>query len=186
MGPEVRTIEPSEFPGFVACLGAGFFQPIADGYAEYFLGQVDLDRTRAAFDSHQVVGTLRSFATELTVPGAAQVAAAALTSVTVAPSHRRRGLLTEMITADLRDAHERGEKVGILIAAEFPIYARYGYGVAIEGAKYTVNTAKVRWLDPAVGTVERVALAVLRKEAPVLYDRFRSVQPGSIERPTHW
>ena len=71
MALEVRTIQSSEFPSFVACAGAGFFHPVADGYPEYFLGDVDLDRTWAAFDGGGLVGTLRSFATELTVPGPA-------------------------------------------------------------------------------------------------------------------
>jgi len=186
MAPEVRTVRASEFPDFVACVSAGFLRPVADGYAEYFLQEVDLGRTWAAFDAGAVVGTLRSFATELTVPGPQQVSAAALTSVVVAPTHRRRGLLTEMITADLLSAQERGEQVGILIASEFPIYGRVGYGAAVEGAKYTVRSENVRFRSPAVGTMERVDLAVLRKEAPGIYDRFRAGQPGSIERSAQW
>jgi hypothetical protein len=70
---------------------------------------------------------------------------AALTNVTVAPTHRRRGLLTEMITADLRATAERGEPVGILIASEYPIYGRFGYGAAIEAASPTRWT----WRPPA-------------------------------------
>ena len=59
---------------------------------------------------------------------------AALTNVTVAPTHRRRGLLRRMITNDLRSAADRGEPVGIPIASEYPIYGRFGYGAAAEGA----------------------------------------------------
>src|ERR1700730_1288533 len=102
-------------------MGVGVLNPVADGYAQYFLGDVDLDRTWAAFDGPALVGTLRSFATAFTVPGPSQVNVAALTNVTGAPTHRRQGILTEMISADLRDTAERDEPVGILIASEYPI-----------------------------------------------------------------
>ena len=186
MVPEVRTISASDIPEFVACMGAGFFHPHAPGFANYFADDLDLDRTWAAFDIGAVVGTLRSFATELTVPGPQLLPAAALTNVTVAPTHRRRGLLTEMITADLRLASDRGEPVGILIASEFPIYERFGYGAAVEGAKYKVDTVHASFRHPGVGTVERVDFAGLRRDAPTIYDRFRLSQPGSIARSDRW
>lgn len=186
MDAEVRTILASELPGFVACMSAGFFNPVADGYAEYFAGEVDLERTWAAFEGGTVVGTLRSFATELTVPGVQQISAAALTSVTVAPTHRRRGLLTEMMTGELREARKRGECASILIASEYPIYGRFGYGAAVEGARYAIDTVTARFRDPGVGQVERVDLAELRQQAPDLYDRVRLRQPGAIERSTRW
>jgi len=167
-------------------MGVGFLHPVADGYAEYFLPDVDLERTWGAFKSDRVVGTLRSFSTAFTVPGPAEVQVAALTNVTVAPTHRRQGLLTEMITADLRASAARHEAIGILIASEYPIYGRFGYGPAIEGASYSVDLKSVRFLRPEGGTVELVDLAGLRKEAPTLYDRFRSGQPGSIERDDRW
>ena len=78
-----------------------------------------------------MVGTLRSFTTDMTVPGGT-APCAALTNVTVAATHRRRGILTAMITRDLADSVERGEIVGALIAAEYPIYGRFGYGAAVE------------------------------------------------------
>ena len=73
MTATVRTIEVHELADWVSSMGAGFFHDIADGYAEYFAPQVDFDRTWAGFDDGQVVATLRSFATELTVPGPAGV-----------------------------------------------------------------------------------------------------------------
>ncbi len=182
----VRTIAASEIDAWTRCMGVGFLFTVPDGYGEYFLGDVDLQRTRGAFDGGRVVGTLRSFATTFTAPGPAEVEVAALTNVTVAPTHRRRGLLTEMITADLRDSADRGEPVEILIASEYPIYGRFGYGPAIEGASYSVDLAATRFREQGSGTVELVDLAGLRTEAPGLYERFRARQPGSIGRNAHW
>jgi predicted acetyltransferase len=146
---------------------------------------MDLDRTWGAFDGSTVVGTLRSFATPFTVPGA-EVTAAALTNVTVAPTHRRRGLLTRMITSDLRASADRGEPVGILIASEYPIYGQFGYGAAIDGATYRVDAVTARFLRPGVGDVELVDLATMRVAAPPVYERVRRSQPGSIGRSARW
>jgi predicted acetyltransferase len=167
-------------------MSAGFLHHMADGYAASFFPDVDLERAWGAFDGGHVVGTLRSFATAFTVPGPEELPVAALTSVTVAPTHRRQGLLTEMITSDLRASAARGEPAGILIASEFPIYGRFGYGPAVEAAAYSVDLSAVRFLQPDEGTVEMVDLATMRKEAPVVFDRFRSSQPGSIERNERW
>jgi predicted acetyltransferase len=186
MDLRVRTIEAPEIHSWAQCMGVGFLFTVAEGYPEYLLGDVDLERTWGAFDGDRVVGTLRSFATAFTVPGPAEVRVAALTNVTVAPTHRRRGLLTEMITADLRATADREEPVGILIASEYPIYGRFGYGAAIEGSGYSVELASARFRRPGSGSVELVDLPTLRSEAPGLYERFRQARPGSIERSARW
>ena len=182
----VRTIEAAELADWLRCTGVGFFVDFAEGYADYFRDEVDLARTWGGVDDGHVVGTLRSFPTHLTVPGPATMEAAALTNVTVAPTHRRRGLLTEMITADLRASAERGEPVGILIASEYPIYGRFGYGAAAHLASYSVDTRATRFRRAPVGRVELVDRATLRHEAPALYDRFHAHQPGSIDRSPRW
>jgi predicted acetyltransferase len=179
---QVRTIDASEIGDWVACMGVGFLRPRAEGFAEYLLGEIDLGRTWGAFDSGRVVGTLRSFATALTVPGPAEQVASAVTNVTVSPTHRRRGLMSDMIRADLDTSVERGEPLSLLIASEYPIYGRFGYGAAIESATYTIDTRTARFRRPGTGQVELVDRGTMRKEAPDLYDRFRARQPGSIER----
>ncbi len=184
--PSVRTIDASEIDDWIRCMATGFLSHPADGEGAYRLGDMDLDRTWGAFDGTAVVGTLRSFATPLTVPGPNEVDAAALTNVTVAPTHRRRGLLTQMITRDLRASAERGEVVGILIASEYPIYGQFGYGAAVDAATYTVDTEKARFLRPGVGRVELVDLAALRFEAPPVYERVRRAQPAAIARNDRW
>jgi predicted acetyltransferase len=183
---EVRTINDSEVEGWVNSMHTGFLMHTADGEADYRRGDMDLDRTWAAVDQGQIVGTLRSVPTTLTVPGPGGIKAAALTNVTVAPTHRRRGSLTRMITNDLTASAGRGEAVGILIASEYPIYGRFGYGPAAEGAGYTVDASQASFRRPGVGTVGLVDLATLRKEAPPLYEQFRMSRPGSIERSDRW
>src|SRR5271167_2392590 len=108
MPVDVRTIDAGDAEAWVRCMTFGFLYQMAPGEPGYRLAGMDLDRTWGAFADGTVVGTLRSFATPLTVPGPSEVPAAALTNVTVAPTHRRQGLLRDMITRDLRAAADRG------------------------------------------------------------------------------
>jgi predicted acetyltransferase len=182
----VRTIEAAEIDAWVRCMSTGFLSHPADGDGDYWLGHMVLGRSWGAFDGDEVVGTLRSFPTPLTVPGPAPVTSAALTNVTVAPTHRRRGILTEMITNDLRASAALGEPVGILIASEYPIYGRFGYGPAVDAVTYTLDATAARFRRPAVGSVELVDLPTLRREGPGVYERVRAVQPGALGRDELW
>ena len=76
------------------------------------------------------ISTCGAYSRVMTVPGGA-VPAAAVTFVTVQPSYRRRGLLTQMMQHQLADIVERGtEPVALLWASESSIYGRFGYGPA--------------------------------------------------------
>src|ERR1700712_4479744 len=167
MGFEIRTVKEDEFEAWQTTTSVAFFStPPPDTTARWKLPPVGLERCWAAFDGSRPVGALRTFSNEITVPGGSQVAADALTNVTVLPTHRRRGSLTGMMTASLAQAVERGDPVSILIAARWPIYGRYGYGPATVGADYTVRTTGFA-LRPAVtdqGSIEIVTPAQLRAE----------------------
>ena len=73
-------------------------------------------------------GVVRAF--ELTVPGGRRAEQRASPRVGVLPSHRRRGILRELIVRQLERRPPRGEPVAILWASESLIYGRFGYGIA--------------------------------------------------------
>ena len=111
------------------------------------------DRTWGVQDRGRWVATLATDPRTLTVPGApgatVDISADALTAVTVAATHRRQGLLTKMITQSLQQAVDRGDPVAILIAAEWPIYGRFGYAPATRGADYTLFTRRAGATRPS-------------------------------------
>ncbi|NJP68805.1 GNAT family N-acetyltransferase [Streptomyces spiramenti] len=156
------------------------------------LARPDPGRLRGAFAEGRYVATYRSFDQRLTVPGGTDVPAHAVTGVSVHPGHRRRGLLTRMMTADLAEAKDGGEMLSTLIAAEDGIYGRFGYGPANASASYTVEGAEAalpsNWTLPeADGTVEFfVDGSLVRSAGPELFERFRLLQPGAVDRPAHW
>jgi predicted acetyltransferase len=184
---EVRVIHESEVQEWVRAMGTGFLDAhVNEGEAPFRRPGMDLDRSRAAFDGDAIVATLRSFPTELTVPGGRLLAASALTNVAVTATHRRQGLMTRMITPDLRESRERGEAVSILIAAEWPIYGRFGYAPCTEHALWEAQTSRAALVLAAEGRVELIDLRALRQVGPAVYERYRRGQPGSIARTERW
>jgi predicted acetyltransferase len=188
MPPTVRSITADELIGWNEAFSTAFYIWASDPAARaevQLANKLDIDRCLAAFDGDTMVGTYRSFATRLTVPGGARLPVGAVSAVSVRPTHRRRGLLTSMITKDLRRSVDRGEVASILIAAEWPIYGRYGYGPATWQAKWTLRTRATTFTTPPIGSVEVVGAAAARELLPTIYDRYVANQPGAIDRPDH-
>lgn len=122
------------------------------------------------------------------MPGGATVAMAAVTLVTVLPTHRRQGHLTTMMATMLDDARERGEILAGLIASEWPIYGRYGFGPATEWVTLRVDAKQARFRAAApAGRVALVSREELRAVAPAVFDAHRLTTPGTITRtPSAW
>ena len=67
-----------------------------------------------------MVSTIGAYSLEMTVPGNV-VPRGGTTVVTVSPTHRRRGLLTEMMKRHFDDVRERAEPIAALWASESEI-----------------------------------------------------------------
>lgn len=179
---DVRRVREDEFDAWSDAIDIGFISPANRGDGVRRRRWFDLDRCWGAFDEGRPVGTLRGIELELTVPGGAFVRNDGVSGVTVAPTHRRRGLLSRMMAAELGAAKERGEALCGLYAAEYPIYGRYGFGAAVETANGHLDARAARWSRELPGTVEIVDLPVAREQAPRLYDRVRALTPGAVDR----
>lgn len=77
-------------------------------------------------EAEACVGTTGSFDFRMTVPGGAQVRAAGVTMVSVAATHRRRGVLTSMMRRQLDDVRAWGEPLAVLTASSRPSTAASG------------------------------------------------------------
>ncbi|HUH04551.1 MAG TPA: GNAT family N-acetyltransferase [Kofleriaceae bacterium] len=188
MAITIRGIDANEVDRFRTELirTFGFDSDPDERGAERFCELVQLPRTYAAFDGDEMVGTAASFDFELTVPGGT-VPMAGLTMVSVRTSHRRRGILRQIIAAHLADVHERGEPLSGLWASEASIYQRFGYGVAAEGELLRCDTNAVRVDPPAVSDrVELVSGGLREHGVPALYDRARATRPGMYSRTRAW
>jgi len=133
------------------------------------------------------VATFASWAAELTVPGGT-VPACAISSVTVAPTHRRRGILRSLMTGELLTAVERGLPLAILTVSESTIYGRFGFAPAALAAQWTIDARRARWIGPdAPGRIDFVTRQQGRELVPALHERTRIEMPGEIDMPGgHW
>ncbi|CAM5402564.1 hypothetical protein SFUMM280S_05280 [Streptomyces fumanus] len=190
---DVRPITEAEFPDWNRALNTGFLQEpvVAEEQLRARRHQFVPGRLLGAFDAGRCVATFRSFAQEVTAVGGAPVPADAISNVTVSPTHRRRGLLGRMMARDLAAARERGDVVATLIAAEYPIYGRYGFGPATTMTEWSVDVPRAG-LDPRRagpadgGRIDLVDGEDVRKLGPELHDRLRRGQPGAVSRNEVW
>ncbi len=138
---------------------------------------------RSGADPESPVATVRTWAMDLTVPGGGTLPAWAVSGVSVAATHRRRGVARAMMTAELRAARALGLSMAMLTVSEATIYGRYGFGPAAYQAHYTIDTARARWRGPVpAGRVHLVDAASLFEAAPALFARSRQRHPGEVDR----
>ena len=159
---------------------------------EYLEGRSSLlppERMHAAFDGSAVVAGAGAFTFDMTVPGPVAVPCAGVTVVGTLPTHRRRGLLTRMMRAQLDDVHERGEPIAALFASEETIYGRYGYGLASVRQEMRLPRARAALragTPPRIGAVRLVEHDEALRVFPRLYDRVRRTTPGFLSRSREW
>lgn len=143
-----------------------------------------LDRCRAVgvYDETAAqpfpVATARSWETPLTIPGG-QMPMWAITSVTVAATHRRRGIARNMLEGELRAAQGAGYALAGLTVTEATIYGRYGFQPAASVQRYSIDTRRAGWgsPDPAARIlfVDREQLA---RDLADLHERTRDGRIG--------
>ena len=110
-----------------------------------------------------------------------------MTVVTVHPTHRRRGLLRQMMDEQLDDVARRGEPIAALTASEASIYERFGYGTATFGTRWELASeyASLPASSPTEGSVRLVAGDAAAAAARAVYDvaaAARSRRDGTTAR----
>lgn len=146
------------------------------------------DRVLAAWEDGRPVGVTASWPfSELTIPGGT-VPAAGVTWVGVLPSHRRRGVLTELMRRQLDDVHERGEPLAILWASEAPIYGRFGYGIAVPETCINAERGafKLRNDSGPRGSVRMVSADEAAELFPPIHESVRKDRIGFVDRSEAW
>ncbi|MGW3656878.1 GNAT family N-acetyltransferase [Streptomyces sp. NPDC005151] len=149
MTTELRVLRSSEWNEWFGSLELAF-GGVAESPEERELWEAltEHERSIGIWDGSDVVGTAGAFSFRLAVPGGALVPAAGVTMVSVAATHRRRGLLTSMMRRQLDDVRALGEPLAVLAASEPAIYGRFGYGAATKQMSLEIDTDRVRLTVP--------------------------------------
>ena len=181
MDIQVRTISEGEFDQWSRAEARGFSTHASDKYVKIARTFAELDRTFGAFDGTQIVGTTTTRTSEVTAPGCT-VPLGYVDDVSVFPTHRRRGILTQMMRAQLDQMHERGEPLSALTASETLIYGRFGFGVATWIEQWNIDRRHTALQSSpcAGGKAVFVDPEFARAEWPRLHQRIRSDRLGMV------
>ena len=184
---EIRTPPQDDLRHFLEIGAKTFAEALNPEEAERDERVLDPERLFAAYDGDKLVGTAGDFGLTLTIPGG-ELPAAGVTLVGVLPTHRRRGILNQLMRAEIDAMVARGDPLAILWASEAPIYGRYGYGMATAMASVDAERDRFRFRDdPApVGSVRLVEEAEAAQALPPIYERVRRATPGMFVRSEEW
>ncbi|MEV8564743.1 GNAT family N-acetyltransferase [Streptomyces sp. NPDC051322] len=190
MRTELKVLRPADrdtwYSGLLLAFGG---TPESPEERELWDALTENDRCIGAWDGDLCVGTTGAFSFRVTVPGGAQVPAAGVTMVSVAATHRRRGILTSMMRRQLDDVRALGEPLAILTASEPAIYGRFGYGVATRQLSADIDTSRVTLTVPAGTDDVQLRFAApqdVLEQCEALYARTSGSRPGMIVRTPGW
>ncbi|MFH8345125.1 GNAT family N-acetyltransferase [Streptomyces sp. NPDC018045] len=158
-------------------------------------------RSLVACHGGRPCATLAGYALEMTLPGG-PAPVAGIGYVAVAPPHRRRGLMRELLRRALTALHEeRAEPVVVLHSTEPGIYGRFGFGLASRAVEVSVPPEARAFAPEAEGEaaaeagrkVEAAGLTldvVPAEEAhSAIADIYRAClhqRPGMLRRDAAW
>ena len=149
----------------------------------------ECDRAILAWDGSDPVACAAAYSLELSIPGGT-LPVGGVTWIGVSPTHRRRGIMTQLLDNLHQSMHEAGrEPVAALWASQPPIYGRFGYGLATHCLSVVVQRAygslsrapqdgslSLRMLEPEAD----------REFAQPIYDAIRARRPGMPALNEHW
>ncbi|WP_172387296.1 GNAT family N-acetyltransferase [Streptomyces sp. MNP-20] len=140
-----------------------------------------------AYDGETLVGLLAAFRFTMSVPGG-ELPCPSVTFVSVAPTHRRRGVLSGMVAALFERCGAGGRPLAALWASEDAIYGRFGFGPATYNNTVEVKSERPLALriTPAEGPLRLVDPAAAPALLAEYYDRTRAARAGRIERTEAW
>jgi predicted acetyltransferase len=181
----VRTLREDELADASRLVNYAMLGPVTDEVSQGWASVIaqDVDRCFGAYAAGgELVGFTRDFAADLAVPGGADVSAAGVTAVGVLSHHRRQGHLTRLMEAQLEGLVQRGAAYAVLVAAEWAIYGRFGYGPAIDACALDVDARTASFVAQPSGSIELVDPGGLRPDLERVHEQRRRRTPGSISR----
>lgn len=183
----LRPVEVAEFSTYIRSIHEAFGADAHEADVEADRTVFEPDRSLGGFDGDRLVSTAGIFSRRLTVPGA-EIPIAGVTMVSVAPTHRRRGILTAMMRRQLTELHEQAaEPVAALWASESLIYGRFGYGMATRQASVRGKTRELTvTAETGDGIVRRAEQKEARPHLAAVYDAARTGEVGWLDRAGLW
>ena len=187
MSIELRTSTWDDFPSVKVINARG-----ENGYRS----QVDFDahrlvftpdRSIMAFDGKNMVGNALSYEMDMYIPGGLSKIAA-VASVSVQATHRRKGINRSIMKYQLEDIHSRQEPLAVLQASESIIYGRYGYGMASSENNLEIEKTRSAYAIDHVpeGQSYFIEESEAREIFPQIYAKAIENRVGMVRRNENW
>lgn len=190
----VRGTDRDEYPAVLGVVMEALLAPEDPAQAleqrRPFADAQGYDRSLVATDdADEIVGTARSLAFDMTLPGGVR-RVAGVTGVGVWPTHRRRGVLSALMRRQLADLHTAGERYAALWASEGGIYGRFGYGAAATEVRAGIDTAHAALRadaprDPSL-TVRLSRPTEVRPDLETVFEEVAETELGRFRRDASW
>ncbi len=167
-----------------ATIGFGDTVPISPWSVEQIEGLGR--RAWVVEDRNTIVGTSADLTWQLTLPGGASTPVGAVIAVTTRATHRRRGVLTALMGAQLGAMAGEGLSAAVLTASEGTIYGRFGFGVAGYQHQLVAPTGGHGLSHVPHGRIDLEEASVFRDEILAFRKRVARSRPGTLSRPELW
>jgi predicted acetyltransferase len=182
----LRRATEKDLPAVAEADGRGFGRHYAESELDSLRSWIDIDRFWLAVDpiDDAVLGVTGSFDFTMTMPGGATLPVPGVTWVSVAVTHRRRGILRALMAEQHRRFLDDGMPLAALTASEGSIYGRFGYGTTTVDRSVEIDRrrAVLRPDLPDTGGVRQMTTDQLRAVAPGIHRRWAERRPGALHR----
>lgn len=160
-----------------------------DYYIQRLKLLADPERAIALCKNNKIIGTTNSFSSYISIPNDKSVKVAAVSYVSVQPTHRRKGILTEMMNIQLNEIYSKyKEPLAILWPSETAIYGRFGYAPTKE-KHYKISKNNTQF-KPGLTNNSLEVKFLNRNEAINAYveinNKLMSTRPGVMKINKKW
>ncbi|PSK87368.1 putative acetyltransferase [Murinocardiopsis flavida] len=185
---EVREVPESQIDRALDLAYLAFHEKPPDDRRKQHHEQLRESGRIGAYDGDSLVGFAEALPFDLSVPGG-ELPCMGLSFVAVAPTHRRRGVLSGMIADLHRRCAAEGRPIAALWASEDIIYGRFGFGAATDGVNVEIDSRTP--LRLRIDADDRPLRLVDPADVPALigpyYEATRTARAGRFERTeTRW
>jgi len=184
----LRRATAADFPAVVEADGRSFGDTYTDEQVDELRAWFDPDRHLLAEDAGEIVGIASSYAFDVTLPGGAPLPVAGVSWVSVAVTHRRRGILRALMAEQHHGFVADGLAASLLTASEGVIYGRFDYGIATEHREVEITRRRAVFRSdvPDPGGVRQVGSEEMRRIAPEIHRRWAAQTPAALSRSDRW
>jgi predicted acetyltransferase len=186
---DFRPATADEMAQFIYTSQVGFGDSTAESELERArsLNQLRPEWTLCAFEAGVIASQMATIPFVMRWNGR-DIACGGVTAVSTLPTHRRRGLVRELMTRAFVAMREAGQPVAMLWASMAAIYQRFGYGIAHQTWTCDFDPRHLRFVD-AIAVPGRTRMVKIGEARPLLtgpYVRFAAPRSLMLYRDESW